>query len=124
MAWTRPGRRAHPRWLPGRRPGACIDAATSPFPPPWIEVFEPRLVLATGTFTAAYFNNADLTAPVLTRADSTINFDWASASPAPGVDPNTFSVRWNGRIQPQYSQTYTFFTTADDGVRLWVNGQP
>src|SRR5712691_12461898 len=101
MALTRPRRRVHRRCVPGRRPGASIDAAAaSLLPPPlWIECFEPRLLLATGTFTAAYFNNADLTAPVLTRADSTINFDWASASPAPGVDPNTFSVRWNGRVQ-------------------------
>jgi hypothetical protein len=25
-------------------------------------------------------------------------------------------------VQPLYSQTYTFYTTSDDGVRLWVNG--
>ena len=128
MVLTRPRRRVHRRCVSGCRPGASIDVAVatflSPPPPLWIESFEPRLLLAAGTFTAAYFNNADLTAPVLTRADSTINFDWGSASPAPGIDPNTFSVRWNGRIQPQYSQTYTFFSTADDGVRLWVNGQP
>lgn len=24
---------------------------------------------------------------------------------------------------PLYSQTYTFYTTTDDGVRLWVNDQ-
>ena len=27
-------------------------------------------------------------------------------------------------MQAQFSQTYTFYTTSDDGVRLWVNGQP
>src|SRR2546430_9544689 len=116
MALTRPRRPVHRRCVPGRRPGASIDAAvaTSLFPSPsplWIEPFEQRLLLAAGTFTAAYFNNADLTAPVLNLTDSTINFDWGSTSPAPGVDANTFSVRWNGRIQPQYTQTYTFFTT-------------
>src|SRR6185312_7154110 len=26
-------------------------------------------------------------------------------------------------VQPQYDETYTFTTVADDGVRLWVNGQ-
>jgi hypothetical protein len=26
-------------------------------------------------------------------------------------------------IQPQFNETYTFSTTTDDGVRLWVNGQ-
>src|SRR5262249_802748 len=26
-------------------------------------------------------------------------------------------------VQAQYSETYTFYTESDDGVRLWVNGQ-
>ncbi len=26
-------------------------------------------------------------------------------------------------MQPQFNETYTFYTTSDDGVRLWVNGQ-
>lgn len=34
-----------------------------------------------------------------------------------------FSVRWSGFVQPKYSETYTFSAIADDGVRLWVNGQ-
>lgn len=25
-------------------------------------------------------------------------------------------------MQPFYSETYTFYTVSDDGVRLWVNG--
>jgi hypothetical protein len=36
---------------------------------------------------------------------------------------DTFSVCWTGQVQPLYSETYTFKTTSDDGVRLWVNGQ-
>jgi hypothetical protein len=34
-----------------------------------------------------------------------------------------FSVRWSGMVQPRYTEPYTFTTTADDGVRLWVNGE-
>jgi len=26
-------------------------------------------------------------------------------------------------VKPQYTETYTFFTRTDDGVRLWVNNQ-
>lgn len=70
-----------------------------------------------------YFNNMDFTGFVLERVDATINFDWASGSPNGALDANTFSVRWSGSVQPRYSQTYTFSTTTDDGVRLWVNGQ-
>ena len=32
-------------------------------------------------------------------------------------------MRWTGSVQPQFNETYTFYTTTDDGVRLWVNGQ-
>lgn len=35
-----------------------------------------------------------------------------------------FSVKWSGQIEPKYSETYTFYTFSNDGVRLWVGGQP
>ncbi|HVF86503.1 MAG TPA: PA14 domain-containing protein, partial [Pyrinomonadaceae bacterium] len=35
-----------------------------------------------------------------------------------------FSVSWKGQIEPKYSETYTFYTFSNDGVRLSVNGQP
>jgi glucose/arabinose dehydrogenase len=70
-----------------------------------------------------YFNNRDFTAPVLTRTDATVNFDWGSGSPDSRMAPNTFSVRWTGQVQPRYSETYTFYTTSDDGVRLYINNQ-
>src|SRR5262249_6086564 len=44
-------------------------------------------------------------------------------SPDPSVPVDHFSARWTGQVQAQYSQTYTFYTESDDGVRLWVNGQ-
>src|SRR4051794_20883842 len=91
--------------------------------PLWLlEAVEGRVML-DGTFTGTYFNNNDLTAPTATQDDAQINFDWGKGSPIGAVDPSTFSVRWTGKIKPTYSQAYTFFTTADDGVRVWVNGQ-
>ena len=32
-------------------------------------------------------------------------------------------MRWTGRVEPLYSETYRFYTTSDDGVRLWVDGK-
>ncbi len=69
----------------------------------------------------AYYDNSDFTAFVLNRVDSTVNFDWAGGSPDPSIGADTFSVRWTGQVIPLYSQTYTFYTQSDDGVRLWVN---
>lgn len=60
-------------------------------------------------------------APVLTRTDSAVDFNWGSGSPGTGAPNDNFSVRWTGQVQPQFSEVYTFFTTSDDGIRLWVN---
>jgi hypothetical protein len=90
--------------------------------------------LSAGTYTYSassftnglkgeYYNNKNLSgAPVLTRTDATVNFDWVNGSPDPLINNDDFSVRWTGQIQPLYSQNYTFTTRSDDGIRLWVNG--
>lgn len=87
----------------------------------------PVNVLVVGPNTtgllAEYFDNQNLTGTKLTRIDPNVNFDWGGGSPAPEIGPDTFSARWTGRIRPQFSQTYTFWVTADDGVRLYVGGQ-
>ncbi len=77
----------------------------------------------TGTdLKGEYYDNTNFTTLKVTRTDATVNFDWGSGTPDPTVGADTFSVRWTGQVQPLYSQTYTFYTTSDDGVRLWVNG--
>jgi len=78
----------------------------------------------TGTgLQGDYYDNMDFTAFVLSRVDATVNFDWGSGSPDPSIGADTFSVRWTGFVEPLYSETYTFYTTSDDGVRLWVDSQ-
>lgn len=68
-----------------------------------------------------YYDNADFTAPTAARVEA-IDFDWGLGSPAPGVVPEIFSVRWSGQVVPRYTDVYDFLTVSDDGVRLWVNG--
>lgn len=75
------------------------------------------------TTSAAFTNQGFNTPPTLTRTDATVNFNWSTTPPDPSVGPNTYVVRWTGAVQPQFNETYTFYTTTDDGVRLWVNGQ-
>ncbi|MBN1440887.1 MAG: Ig-like domain-containing protein [Anaerolineales bacterium] len=73
---------------------------------------------------ADYYNNLDFSgSPALTRIDPGIAFDWGGDSPAPEVNAAGFSVRWSGRVFPEFSEVYTFYTYTDDGVRLWVDGQ-
>src|SRR5690606_5916288 len=71
-----------------------------------------------------YFNKKDFTRLALTRVDPMVDFDWGKEAPAPEVQKNSFSVRWTGWVEPLYSETYTFYTVSDDGVRLWANDQP
>ncbi len=68
-----------------------------------------------------YYDNMDFTNLKLTRVDPTIRFLWGTGSPDALIGADTFSIRWTGYIVPLYSQTYTFYTNTDDGVRLWVN---
>jgi lysophospholipase L1-like esterase len=72
---------------------------------------------------AEYYDNHDFTNLKLTRTDANVNFNWGAGSPSSNIGANSFSVRWTGQIQPLYSETYTFHTNVDDGVRLIVNGQ-
>lgn len=79
---------------------------------------------AAGTgLKGEYYDNMDLSGLKLTRTDANVDFEWGTGSPAASIGSDTFSVRWTGTIKPNYSETYTFYLNADDGVRLWVDGQ-
>jgi hypothetical protein len=72
--------------------------------------------------TATYYDNIDLTGTSVTRVDSTVNFDWGAGTPDAAIGAETFSARWTGQVEVTQANTYTFITTTDDGVRLWVDG--
>ena len=108
------------------QPGAANSAVAS-------AGFVNSSALGHGTgLQGSYWTNASGTAftnlnftrlPTLTRTDAVVNFNWSGAGPAPAIGQTNFAVRWSGSLQPQYGETYTLTTIADDGVRLWVNGQ-
>lgn len=77
----------------------------------------------TNGLLGSYYNGTTLGTPVAERIDSCVNFDWAEFSPAAAVNVNMFSARWTGKIQPLYSETYTFYIASDNGRRVWVNNQ-
>jgi glucose/arabinose dehydrogenase len=68
-----------------------------------------------------YYDNINFTGATVTRLDPTVNFDWASGAPVAGIGADTFSVRWSGQVRAKVTGNTTFFTTSDDGVRLFVN---
>jgi hypothetical protein len=62
------------------------------------------------------------TDPILTRRDSQINFDFGSASPAPGLPATNYCIEWDGQIKFKYSENYTITAEHDDGAIVVING--
>ncbi len=76
-----------------------------------------------GGLQASFFNNSELSgSPVLQRRDNEINFNWGNGSPIPDVGADNFSARWEGYVYIPTPGNYRFYTRADDGVRLYLNG--
>ncbi len=112
--------RADPRAVPGIEPAHLRPAAGS----------------NEQGLRGEYFRSADLSgAAVLTRVDPRVEFRWDRGSPtsalvARGEIPadqalpnDNFSVRWTGQLLPPATGTYEVTATADDGVRLWIDGK-
>ena len=79
--------------------------------------------LAPG-WNAQYYSNQNLTgSPTVTRNDGQdINFDWNTGAPVVGMPVDHFSVRWTRQLNFNEG-VYQFFTTSDDGSRVYVDGQ-
>ena len=60
-----------------------------------------------------------------TKADANVNFvftDMPGNSPSPKIAAGSdYTIRWTGKIAARFSETYTFYATVDDGVRVWIN---
>jgi hypothetical protein len=78
---------------------------------------------AAAGLSANYYDTANFTSWRFARVDSTVNFSWGTGRPVSSVAPDTFSVRWTGRVIPPADGTWTFVTQSTDGVRLWVDGR-
>ena len=82
----------------------------------------PPLIGSGSGLKGEYFDNVDLTGLKGIRYDGWVDFSWPDA-PHTAVAPDTFSVRWTGEIQAQYSQTYAFHLNLEGGARLWVDNR-
>ncbi|HUJ31242.1 MAG TPA: glycoside hydrolase family 3 C-terminal domain-containing protein [Candidatus Acidoferrum sp.] len=71
-----------------------------------------------------YFDNRDLEgAPAVKRVDPRIDFEWGDGSYAPGHAVDNFSARWTGYYIAKMTGDYTFYVSADDGVRLYLENE-
>ncbi len=77
-----------------------------------------------GGLRGDYYKGTNFNNFILSRTDPQIDFTWPDGTgPDALVGDNNFSVRWTGEIEAAFTETYTFYTNSDDGVRLWVDGQ-
>lgn len=60
--------------------------------------------------------------PTLVRTDEVVDFDWGGESPDELINDDNFTARWTGKIVPQFTENYRLYVVADDGVRLYLNG--
>ena len=72
--------------------------------------------------TASYFNDNSLTTLYAKRIEPVIDLEFGDGTAAPGMNVDSFSARFEGKILAKYSETYTFSLYHDDGGKLWVNG--
>ncbi len=78
----------------------------------------------TGKFCASFFDGNDLTKPAVdARIDDAIDFDWGTGSALPNYLVDSFAVRWVGDFDFAEEGRYTFTSTTDDGVRVWVDDE-
>ncbi|MDX1908949.1 MAG: PQQ-dependent sugar dehydrogenase [Bacteroidia bacterium] len=95
---------------------------------PAAEIERLLYVVPTGAATgsglpATYYQDIAMTQAGAYRVDTTIDYYWSNRAPMPAIDHGTFSVVWEGELEPVITGNITFHTTTDDGVRLWVNNQ-
>ena len=108
LAWERIG--------PPKSGAADVTVFNVPTPTPPAQPAPP-----SGSWLANYWNNNSLAgAPVLTRSEAAINYDWGTDSPAPGIiNVDNFSARWTRSVYFS-AGNYRFITESDDGIRVYV----
>jgi len=92
-----------------------------------------------GGLSATYYSGIDFKDAKAHRVDPNINFDfktfgpqtdnsfttdpnWESDPLHPEIDPERFSVRWQGQILSEHTGEYTFKTFCTHNCRLWIDG--
>jgi hypothetical protein len=78
----------------------------------------------TDQWRGEYFANPQLAQPAqLQQNTGDINFNWGAGSPGPGIPNDGFSARFDRTFDFGYGY-YRFVARADDGVRVYLDGQP
>lgn len=99
------------------------NLATNPSGPNFPAPIPQDIPVALGTWTGQYYSNRDLSGnPTVIIAENSPTHDWGSGAPFSNMPADNFSARWTS-LQTLNAGTYRITVRADDGVRVFVNGQ-
>jgi hypothetical protein len=96
----------------------CLDPDGNTIPDPCERDLPPGVI---GQYYLSIDGSGKFSERLFVRHDETIDFDFENLDD-PDLPNDDFSVRWTGVVIPPVTGPVTFFTTTDDGVRLWVGG--
>jgi hypothetical protein len=72
---------------------------------------------------ASYNNIANFNSPLWVETNAVVNFAWGNARPNRRITADTFAVRWEGSILPQFTEQYAIQFQYRGQARVWVNDQ-
>jgi hypothetical protein len=78
--------------------------------------------LIAGGLSGSYYTDAFQQELDLVRTDATVNFTFGTG-PIATFARDFVSVRWEGVVIPQFSETYTFWLDIDEHARLWIDDE-
>ena len=78
---------------------------------------------AASGLSVDFYNGQHFDKLVANRLEKIIDFDWNDGSRPQEVNQHYYSIRFSGQIFSREAGEYTFVTTSNDGIRLWVNDQ-
>lgn len=94
---------------------------------PWKSAADGKEMISASYFPeglkSEYFTNMELSGTPKVRTEEWVNFEPANQAPDPFIPPFPLSIRWTGKLKPTVSGNYMLYYTADDGSRLFINGE-
>jgi hypothetical protein len=100
------------------------NGSNTPIPPTPLPDSDAELGDGSG-LKGEYYLGRNFEQYQFSRADANLDLFWGGdRSPSPRLPVGAdWSCRWTGKVAPRYTETYTFYAVADDGVRVWINNK-